>query len=649
MKIAIVGNCQVIGLTKCMGVNNPDLSVAAVFAPDREGFRRVVADSDLVFAQSISMDDHVGEMDEASRSRIHLFPPIAFSAFHPDLVYINRNGSLLNGVMSGYHSIIVFAAFLRGLDAAETENLFCGEMFRQFGFFDYWRVSTDILLAHGRRDGFPLEERLAEWSRRGRFMHSSNHPRLFVLASMSEQMLRQANVEVKFRHADEFLSDNLIDMPVWPVYPDMAMHLGIPEQQALFKGVSVGGGPFAMFTLREFITRSFDLYRQFPADELSCSLSLDHILNAIDARPKDIGRSSTKAANPYTGLAPERFWRHAVAKLPANDVDPVSAPPYRIEAGDKVATAGSCFAQHISTRLQRAGFGFLDVEPSPATIPEARRRDFGYGVYSARFGNVYSSRQLVQLFDRATGTFVPEEEPWLRPDGNYSDPFRPEIQPGGFASLELLVEDRRNHLASVLHMFASLDVFVFTLGLSEAWRSRRDGAIFPLAPGVVAGEWDPERYEFVNFTVADVVADLMDFFKKLKALNSRAKMILTVSPVPLIATYDNVHVLTATTYSKSVLRVAASEVSKSSSDVCYFPSYEIITGNYNRGAYYEDDLRSIKPEGVEHVMRLFMKHYAGVGTDKKSYSELEKLFHVICDEELIEKSLEANRFDRTTA
>lgn len=235
---------------------------------------------------------------------------------------------------------------------------------------------------------------------------------------------------------------------------------------------------------------------------------------------------------------------------------------------------------------------------------------------------------------------------WSRPDGNYSDPFRPEIQPDGFVSLDLLRQDRTRHLANVLNMFATLDIFVFTLGLSEAWRSRQDGAVFPLAPGVVAGEWNPERYEFINFTVADVVADLTDFFKKLKALNSRAKMILTVSPVPLVATYDKVHVLAATTYSKSVLRVAASEVSKGSTDVSYFPSYEIITGNYNRGAYYEDDLRSIKPEGVEHVMRLFMKHYIGNKTDEKSYGELEKLFHVVCDEESIEKSLATDRFDR---
>ena len=34
--------------------------------------------------------------------------------------------------------------------------------------------------------------------------------------------------------------------------------------------------------------------------------------------------------------------------------------------------------------------------------------------------------------------------------------------------------------------FRDLDVFVFTLGLTEAWVAKADGAVFPLAPGVVS-------------------------------------------------------------------------------------------------------------------------------------------------------------------
>ena len=44
-----------------------------------------------------------------------------------------------------------------------------------------------------------------------------------------------------------------------------------------------------------------------------------------------------------------------------------------------------------------------------------------------------------------------------------------------------------------------MDVFIFTLGLTEAWRERESGSVLPVAPGVVAGEYDPNAVKFVNF------------------------------------------------------------------------------------------------------------------------------------------------------
>jgi hypothetical protein len=58
------------------------------------------------------------------------------------------------------------------------------------------------------------------------------------------------------------------------------------------------------------------------------------------------------------------------------------------------------------------------------------------------------------------------------------------------------------------------------------------------------------------------------------------------------------------------LRVAAEEIAARYEGVAYFPSYEVITGNHARGRYFADGLRDVTEEGVSHVMRLFMKHYA---------------------------------------
>jgi len=68
------------------------------------------------------------------------------------------------------------------------------------------------------------------------------------------------------------------------------------------------------------------------------------------------------------------------------------------------------------------------------------------------------------------------------------------------------------------------------------------------------------------------------------------------------------NVLSATTYSKSVLRVAAEMMRRQHTNVHYFPSYEIIMGSFNRGAYFATDLRNVVEAGVNHVMSLFLKH-----------------------------------------
>ena len=317
--------------------------------------------------------------------------------------------------------------------------------------------------------------------------------------------------------------------------------------------------------------------------------------------------------HPYRALPPKAFWRKSVAGLAAAEVDPVGEFKLRILPETKVATAGSCFAQHIARHLKKSGFHYYVAEEGHPVMPEALREKHNYGTFSARYGNIYTARQLNQLFDRAYGSLIPQEQPWIDADGTVRDPFRPAVQPGNFMSETEMLLDRQQHLSAVRRMFETLDVFVFTLGLTEGWKSRADGAVFPLCPGVDGGSFNAAKYVFENQTLKSVMKDMTAFFEKLKAVNPTASCILTVSPVPLMATAaPRAHVLCATTYSKSVLRVAAQMLCEAHDFVHYFPSYEVITGAYNRGSYYADDLRNVTEEGVSHVMRLFLRHAAGL-------------------------------------
>lgn len=164
----------------------------------------------------------------------------------------------------------------------------------------------------------------------------------------------------------------------------------------------------------------------------------------------------------------------------------------------KIFTAGSCFAQHVGRVLRENGFNVLDGEPAPEGMPLELAQKHGYRIYSGRYGNVYTVRQMRQLLAEAQGEFIPATPVWEK-DGRFHDAQRPNVDPRGLASPELVEKAREQHLDIVLHMLADADLMVFTLGLTEAWEHIETGTIYPTAPGTIAGDFDPEVYRFKNF------------------------------------------------------------------------------------------------------------------------------------------------------
>lgn len=345
--------------------------------------------------------------------------------------------------------------------------------------------------------------------------------------------------------------------------------------------------------------------------------------------------------NPYSSARPYQMWRRSVSRVEPHRLDPVVNPKFLISRDTRVGTAGSCFAQHIARKIDAIGFNYFVPENGATLVPDLRT-DRNFGVFSARYGNVYTVEQLRQLFEEVFDGRSRTEVSWQRPDGRYVDPYRPQIEPDGFADPESVAAERKVHLKCVERVFRESELFIFTLGLTEAWRSTIDGSVFPLAPGVVAGEFDSQKHAFHNFTVTEVMDSLFWSLKRLKEVNPAVRVLLTVSPVPLVATFEDRHVLVSTTYSKSVLRVAAQAAADEFAFVDYFPSYEIITGSATGGLYYENDQREVNRLGVSHAMRCFVNNYVdGMARTENMVDREEhiagvaRVREIICDEEAI--------------
>lgn len=307
--------------------------------------------------------------------------------------------------------------------------------------------------------------------------------------------------------------------------------------------------------------------------------------------------------HPYETFPKRQFWSRAVAR----NFDPStvgSFPTPLIKSGDAVVTAGSCFAANLIPFLEQAGFKYLRTEYTHSVFASVSPENLSYGKFSAGYGNIYTARQVYQLLLRCLGRFSPVEDRWLAPDG-VIDPFRPGLRYRAACEKEFDLLTAA-HLKAVLRAFSNCDVLIFTLGLTESWVSLADGAVFPACPGTVAGEFDETKHGFLNFSVDDVVGDLRGFIHERRAINPKVRVILTVSPVPLVATASGKHVLSATIYSKSVLRVAAEAICNECEDVHYFPAYEIVTGPQAPDSFFESDCRNVTSEAVETVMGAFL-------------------------------------------
>ena len=361
--------------------------------------------------------------------------------------------------------------------------------------------------------------------------------------------------------------------------------------------------------------------------------------------------TSNTVGSPYEGLEDRAFWRAGVVDAGAYPPPDIYRAKFPITKELPIFTAGSCFAQHVGRTLAAAKYNVIDTEPLPKIIPAELANKHGYGLYSARFGNIYTMRQFLLLLQEAFGTFEPADPVWER-DGKFYDALRPGVTPGGLASADYVRETRAQHLSAVHAAVVQTGLVVFTLGLTETWQHTPSGTIYPTAPGTIAGQINPSVHSFVNFRAADIRKDFLSVREIFQAANPDVKFLLTVSPVPLTATASGAHVLPATIYSKSVLRTVAGELAEDFDDIDYFPSFEIVSSHPSAGKFFEPNMRSVKPRGVRQVMRSFLsahgediektprelrKERRAARRQQKAVTEQSKTeAELICEEELLD-------------
>lgn len=311
-------------------------------------------------------------------------------------------------------------------------------------------------------------------------------------------------------------------------------------------------------------------------------------------------------ASPYSSMAPSAFWRSSVAEAGLFGLSDLWTSSWSLPKNAAFATYGSCFAQHISRALVSRKMNWLNTERAPGRTTAALAKKYNYGVFSSRTGNIYTAAQM-HKWARLAADLDPIDsvELWADDNGRIYDMLRPKIEPTGCqdeGKARLSLESTRRAFLSSIE---KADVFVFTLGLTEGWFNKKTNQTYTLCPGTAVGTFDADQHAFKNYSYPEIRVDLEASFDLMRRLNPNLNILLTVSPVPLVATASNNHVLVATQYSKSVLRAVAGDLAQSNAHIDYFPSYEIIASPPSRGVFFEPDMRSVAPQGVDYVMSHF--------------------------------------------
>lgn len=184
-----------------------------------------------------------------------------------------------------------------------------------------------------------------------------------------------------------------------------------------------------------------------------------------------------------------------------------------------------------------------------------------------------------------------------------------------------------------LEYIRNAGAIVFTIGLAEVWTDRDSGGVF--WRGIPSNIFDEKRHVFRVSTVEENQNNISKILELIRTINQSAPIIITLSPVPLKATFNDTSCIMSDCISKSILRVAISNALKNKDDnTYYFPSFEIVKyagGHLPYPVYGTDDgvVRHVSRFIVQLILFEFIRSYYGediLASIQSSYkSSLEEI------------------------
>lgn len=282
---------------------------------------------------------------------------------------------------------------------------------------------------------------------------------------------------------------------------------------------------------------------------------------------------------------------------------------------DSFFTIGSCFAEEVRKALSGQGvvclpqYSKVVFDSDHAIVDTLPLREHM---------NFYNTFSIAQEIARAAGAW--EQEPldhWTltsrrivggklvrsedRNDRVFQDPYRRLV----FADSVELLYDITSRISDIFRVgLTQCSVLIITLGMTEVFKKKDNGKVCNQVP-VYGGGGGLRETEFYKSTYEDNLVNMRATLNSFKAINPTARVILSVSPVPLHRSFGTNDIFVNNYASKCTLRAVAEQICDEYPWVSYFPSFEAVW-NIGSAAYQERDLLHVKPTVVESIMKAFL-------------------------------------------
>jgi len=250
-----------------------------------------------------------------------------------------------------------------------------------------------------------------------------------------------------------------------------------------------------------------------------------------------------------------------------------------ISKDDYITAFGSCFASEVTKFLYNSGYRVYG-------------RDMTLNAYIVRSGEgIVNSAAIRQQFEWAFEGVEPKARLWHDKTG----------QAGTYSA---------DIKATTRDIFEKSDVFILTLGLSEVWYEKLTGEIFWRA--IPKRDFNPDKHGFRVMSAGENLDNLRRTYELIRSHRPSATIIITLSPVPLAATFRPVSCITANAVSKAALRVAIDELFNEPGPAAdpklfYFPSYEIVTSYLDDP--WKEDFRHPTEAAIDFIMDTFRRQF----------------------------------------